>query len=128
MIRNKRRAKIRRKADNEFTKLTGFPVVRLTGPKMLRRQGLGEGCWVTDKKSYKAVSVHKASYAIHNGYHPAEIKRPHHKMKSLTVTQTCGCNQCVNPAHLRGTVKDYNPAIDGYTETKLRYNLPNNTN
>lgn len=100
---SKRRKSISKRADNEFSSLTGIQVVKLTGKG-------ANGCWISTQSEWNGVPVKKVSGAAHdpstpNGY----IRRGHREMSLLTVRGTCGVNECVNPDHLTLERKDSNP-------------------
>ena len=92
-IRNRRKEKLKRNADNKFTALTGIPVILLTGTC---------DCVVTKQKEYKDVPVRKIAYALANGWQTYEMSESASRMLHLRVKSTCGVDQCVNPEHLVG--------------------------
>jgi hypothetical protein len=92
--------KIKRTATNAFSKVTGIPVIKLSG---------SSDCWICAQTLCEQVPVRKLSYGAHNGYGPHELKVDSRKMSLLRVKQTCGVDQCVNPDHLVGEVKEFNP-------------------
>lgn len=99
-IINKKRQKRRRKADNPFTKVTGFEIIKLTG---------NSDCWVVKELTSNYIPVRKISYAAFAGWLPNEITPTNNRMRLLRVKQTCGVDQCVNPEHLAAKEKEYQP-------------------
>jgi len=102
-VPSKRMRKVKRTADNEFSKFTGIPVIKLTGKN-------SPGCWICAQKRFNNVPVKKVSAAIHDpqtlNY---TIKQERREMKEIYVQGTCGIDQCVNPEHTTITRKFVNP-------------------
>ena len=96
----KKRLRAKKSADNEFTRFTGLRVTKLTG---------NSDCWICHEKASKTVPVRKISYAVHQNWSPMHMPATARRMKLLRVKQTCGVDQCVNPDHLVGVEKEYNP-------------------
>lgn len=106
--RNKRKRRIQKSADNPFTAYTAIPVIRLTGPGATP-PGHETPCIIASPKNYRFMPVRKVAYAIAHGWLDMNINVNARKMKLLRVKQSCGVDQCVNPDHLVGTEKEYEP-------------------
>jgi hypothetical protein len=112
-----RKHRLKRSANNPFTKLTGKPVIKLSGVS---------SCQVVDGKTINLKEIGKQAptklvAAFLYLTHPSilsEFSSPHllppdslneHTI-SLSdikkVVQTCGVDQCVNPAHLQVTLRE----------------------
>jgi len=102
-VRNKRKEKRKREADNRFTEITGIPIIKLTGPKAI-------DCWLVTAATTYRVPTRKIAYACFNDWQTMDMARTAKKMKLLRVKQSCGVDQCVNPDHLVGIEKEIDPA------------------
>lgn len=102
-IPSKRVKRIKKKADNAFSALTGIEVTKLTGPG-------AKGCWICPQQKWQGILVKKVSAAAHdpdflNGY----IERGNRFLNLLSFKGTCGVDQCVNPEHIELIKKEYQP-------------------
>lgn len=81
------RGKIKRRANNEFSALSGIRAFQLSGSC---------DCLVTEQTTANGYPIKKYAYLLYNnllvGAHPKRIK-------SIRVKSSCGVDQCVNPAH-----------------------------
>ena len=95
--RNRRRATLKKNADNPFTEKTGVEVIQLTGTSK---------CLVTSQKAFMGIPVRKVSYAISNDWQAYETSASAKRMKNLLVKSVCGVDQCINPEHLVGRERE----------------------
>lgn len=100
MARNRKLEYRKRTADNRLTKITGATFTKMDG---------GTGCWIAHQTQNQRVPIHKIAYAAFSDWQPAEMTRRAMRMRLLRVKQSCGVDQCVNPAHLVGTEKEFKP-------------------
>lgn len=98
--RNRKKERIKKAADNRYTEITGNIVIKLEAPI---------DCWVTPATQFNKVTIKKIAYAAFNNWQAYEMVASARRMKQLKVTQTCGNKYCVNPAHLAGTERPFNP-------------------
>ena len=92
--RNRKKERIKKRADNRFTAITGFIVTRLTGSC---------DCWIVHQQEFNRQPVKKIAYAALNGWQEYEMESGAKRMSHLRVKQSCKVDQCVNPEHLVGT-------------------------
>ena len=106
--RNKRKERIKKSADNPFTAKTGVPVTRLTGKGAIPPEHTSP-CHIISVGRIYEMPARKVAYAIYNNWQVFNINHKARKMRLLRVKQSCGIDQCVNPEHLVGTEKEYQP-------------------
>ena len=99
---NRKRANIRKNADNKFTAETGIKIIKLTGNP-------DHDCWVVGQKEYKHIACRKFAFALFNNWPAMDTHCKAPRLKNLRVKQSCGVHQCVNPDHLIGTEPEYDP-------------------
>lgn len=98
--RNRKKERIKKRADNRYTEITGNIVIKLEHPI---------DCWVTPATQFNKTTIKKIAYAALNGWQLYQMHYNARRMKQLKVTQTCGNKYCVNPEHLLGEERPYNP-------------------
>jgi hypothetical protein len=81
------RTKMKRKADNEFTALTGIRAIQMEG---------GSNCLITKQITLNNMPIPKTAYLLYNnitGVHPK-------RLKAMKVKTSCGAKNCVHRDHL----------------------------